>query len=139
MMRHILIDTNVILDTFLRREPFWECAGNVFHEIESETCIGYVSATTITDIYYVLKKYVGSDEARKHLHNLVNSIGIEILAIDKETILHAFSLPMTDFEDAVQVAAASQNGIGAIVTQNTRDFRYASIDAMTPEQFLSKR
>ncbi|MGL4594600.1 MAG: type II toxin-antitoxin system VapC family toxin [Thermoguttaceae bacterium] len=135
-MRHVLIDTNVILDAFLKRESFWEDAENVFHEIESETCIGYVSATTITDIYYVLKKYIGSGKARQHLQNLVNSMGIEILAIDKETILGALSLPMTDFEDAVQVAAASQNGIGAIVTQNTRDFRDATIDAMTPEQFL---
>ncbi|MGL4941745.1 MAG: type II toxin-antitoxin system VapC family toxin [Thermoguttaceae bacterium] len=136
-MRHVLLDTNVILDAFLHREPFWKEAGSVFDAINAGTCVGYVSATTITDIYYILKKHVGNEQARFHIENLANSVGIEILAVNRETVIQALELPLSDFEDAVQVAVALQNRMMAIITRNVRDFRFAHIDVCTPEQFLA--
>ena len=50
----ILVDTNIVLDVLLEREPFVSEARDLFEVIRTQQIIGYVTATTITDITELL-------------------------------------------------------------------------------------
>ena len=53
-----------------------------------------------------------------------------------DALLYALSLPMSDFEDAMQVAAAQAAGAPRIITRDIGDFTNSPIPAITPEQAL---
>lgn len=59
----VLIDTNVVLDVILDREPFVESAAALFGLVEVGRLQGYVSATTITNIFYIVRKLKGRQVA----------------------------------------------------------------------------
>jgi len=50
----------------------------------------------------------------------------------------ALTLPMADFEDALQCAAAMAFQADCVVTRNTGDYRQAAVPAKTPEQFITE-
>ncbi|WP_236556828.1 PIN domain-containing protein [Calothrix sp. PCC 7507] len=52
----ILIDTNVVLDLLLEREPFVENAIALFEQIEQGNLEGFITATTITNIFYIIRQ-----------------------------------------------------------------------------------
>jgi predicted nucleic acid-binding protein len=51
----VLIDTNIILDLLLEREPFVETEIALFEQIEQGNLEGYVAATTVTNIFYIIR------------------------------------------------------------------------------------
>ena len=65
----ILFDTNVVLDVLLDREPFSTEAASLFSKVEIGVLSGYICATTITTIYYLARKAVGSESARRKHRN----------------------------------------------------------------------
>ena len=58
----VLIDTNVILDFLLQRELFFQDAERLFQAIDSGQIVGYVTATTLTDIFYIARRHKRSIE-----------------------------------------------------------------------------
>ena len=57
-----LIDTNVVLDVLLRREPFVQDAAKVLKTV-GRGAEEYVSASAVTDIYYIARREL-KDKAR---------------------------------------------------------------------------
>ncbi len=55
-MQKILIDTNVVLDIALNREPFVISASLLFDKIDDRNIKAFISAYTITDIFYIIAK-----------------------------------------------------------------------------------
>lgn len=55
-MIKVLFDTNIILDIALRRSLFFEDALRLFSLIDQKVIVGSVTATTVTDIYYISRK-----------------------------------------------------------------------------------
>jgi predicted nucleic acid-binding protein len=135
-MKRILFDTNVILDFVLNRPDFVELAKRVFLAIDEKRLVGFMTATTVTDIYYMASRERGSVFAAQALRRLVRVL--EIIVVDKNIILPALDSPVKDFEDAVQAEAAQSMGLDFIVTRNNRDFRYSPIPAVSPEELLAK-
>ncbi|NIM12944.1 MAG: PIN domain-containing protein [Candidatus Aminicenantes bacterium] len=135
MAYKVFFDTNIILDILLKREPFFERSQKALLEVAKRKFIPYVSGSSITDLYYICKKAgLEKEKVVEYLKDLLNTF--EVLIIDKETINNAFSLDMSDFEDAVQVSACKNEGIDLIVTRNKQDFEDISISIQTPEEFL---
>ena len=62
----IMCDTNIILDVLLEREPFAEDSCRVLGLCEERKIDGYVSASSVTDIYYLVRKYTHSSELAYH-------------------------------------------------------------------------
>ena len=60
----VLLDTNVVLDLLLDRDPWSKTAAKLFSRVESGTLDGYLGATTVTTIYYLATKAVGAKTAR---------------------------------------------------------------------------
>ncbi|MEQ9097631.1 PIN domain-containing protein [Imperialibacter sp.] len=49
----ILFDTNIIRDIALKRPPFFTDSSEAFKSVDQQKVFGYISATSVTDIYYV--------------------------------------------------------------------------------------
>ena len=134
-MMKVLLDTNVVLDIALARPMFCEEASEVFHKINDNKILGYISATTVTDIFYVLNK--AKIDAFSYLKRLLKII--DVLDVDKDIILTALYSGWTDFENAVQAQVATEHGMDLIITRNTKDFQKTKkVRVLTPQEFIAE-
>ena len=131
----LLIDTNVILDIALNRKPFVKHATKLFKVAHKKNFLLYISATTVTDIYYITRKECGKDMALTFLKDL--SQFINIISVNKQIILQSINSDMPDFEDAIQVFSAKQETISTIITRNEADFIHSGLTIYNPECFLT--
>ncbi len=136
-MKKVLVDTNVALDFFLEREPFYQDAKRLFQAIATHKVEALISATSLKDIYYIFcrttKDEAGALATVKRLLVLM-----QVCEVNKSTIERAIELNFKDFEDAIQVAAVEPKTPNVIVTRNARDFRGTEIFKMTPGQLLEQ-
>ncbi|MDR1963898.1 MAG: PIN domain-containing protein [Planctomycetaceae bacterium] len=137
-MLTLLIDTNIYLDVILKREPFFAESAKILSLADGINICFFITATTVVNMYYILRKVKGRDIALSYLKKTVNTDGIDLLAVDKRVILESLHSDMTDFEDAVQASAADFEGINYIITRNVKDFRQSPVPAISPEKLLQK-
>ncbi len=135
-MSGILVDTNIILDIVLEREPFVAQAVQLLQKTQDSGVDIFLSATTITDLYYIVRKAKGKDIALNFLKNLLAFV--EIAAVDKEVILQALESDFSDFEDAVQENSAKHENIDILITRNKADFEKSTLQVYTPEAYLNQ-
>jgi len=135
-MKKIFLDTNIVLDFALRREPFYSNSLEILHLANEKKFLGYISASSVTDIYYFLSKSKGINNAKQFLTSFFNLI--DILNVDKTMILEALNSNFKDFEDAVQNFSAEWNNIDIILTRNPDDFVGSQLRILTPESFLAE-
>ncbi|MDX9791806.1 MAG: PIN domain-containing protein [Candidatus Kapabacteria bacterium] len=133
-MIKVLLDTNVLLDIVLQREPHYKYSSKLIIEIDGNSIKGFITATTITDIYYLIRKSKGRDIALTFIENLISFI--DVIAVDKAIIFNAIESEILDFEDAVQIFASISSSIDYIITRNTNDFTKSEIPAYSPKEFL---
>lgn len=131
----VLLDTNVILDFFLEREPFYEQASLIFEAIADERLYGFVSASSVTDIFYLCRRQTQSFEKARGIIMTLLKLS-DVCPVTRSALDAALNSGMRDFEDAVQVACAEKQKLEAIVTRNENDFRSSQVDVFTPEQLL---
>ena len=55
----LFLDTNVILDIFMRREPFYAASAQVVYLCESGKHIGSITTLTACNVVYALRKRIG--------------------------------------------------------------------------------
>ena len=132
----LLLDTNILLDIALKRQPFVMQAAQVLTTAQDQRFLLYMTATTITDLFYIVRKAKGKALALAFIEDMLQYF--DVAAVDKLVIIRALKLELTDFEDAVQVGAAEKAGIDMIITRNEPDFRKTGIQVLTPEQFLQQ-
>lgn len=132
---NVLIDTNVILDAMLSRSPFNEAAQKLFIMVAEEKINAYITANCVTDIYYLLHKYLhDTTRCKEELRKLFTLFNImDVTGSDCEK---ALELPMTDYEDALLAACAKRGKIECIITRNVKDFNGSPVKAVSPDDFL---
>ena len=120
-MLSILIDSNIILDVMITRLPFFEMSNKVTEAVKLKKVEGYVSASSVTDIYYIARRELKNKEAA---FNLIKDMlqSIKIAAVSQNEINNALELEWNDFEDAVQYSTALLNNMDYIITRNVDDF-----------------
>ncbi len=133
-MTHALLDTNIIVDIVAARQPFVETAKEVFRKLGEKKFVGYITASSITDVYYLAEKEKGRTEAALATQRIARIL--EILPVNREIIEKAFVSPILDFEDAVQVESAKAVGVQVIVTRNPKDLTYSHLAVFEPEEFV---
>ena len=131
----LLIDTNVVLDVLLRREPFFRTAAEVLNLTQRDEVREYVSASAITDIYYIANKQMKDRDAVRDLLKRLLMI-VSVAAVSEWEIQNALNLAWGDFEDSVQYSVALLNEMDGIVTRNPSDYQDANIRIWLPEQAL---
>ena len=132
----VLIDTNIILDYALIRQPFYNLADCIFVLIEQGQIEGCVNASTFTDLFYILRKPRGKEWTLSFLQRLASLC--QIAPIDSLIIKEALNHHYKDFEDDVQFFTAVLNNLDAIVTRNPKDFPARTLSILTPEQLLQQ-
>jgi predicted nucleic acid-binding protein len=131
-----LLDTNVIIDYALEREPFWPISEQVFLLIEAQRLVGYVSASTFGDLYYIIRKQRGHDWTLEFLTRLAQFC--EVATVNQTVITTALTAQFKDFEDAIQYAAALDSQVDVIVTRNAKDFVVTTPRVMTPDRLIQE-
>jgi predicted nucleic acid-binding protein len=132
----ILIDTNVIIDYLADRTPFADLSEQVLTLCESGDVTGLVTASAITDIYYVIRKVAGREKTLEAIRTLCMTL--DIVDVGKSDILSAMELGMPDFEDALAAQCAIRAKAEYIVTRNTSDFVNSPVPAIEPAGFLEQ-
>jgi len=133
----ILIDTDVILDFLTNREPFFKESYAVIQRC-LEDVDGYISAHSVNNIFYILRKRCSIEERRHLLYEICNIL--EIIGINKEQIFSSINNErFIDFEDCLQVECAKSMGVDFIVTRNISDFLKSEIKVILPTDFVATR
>jgi predicted nucleic acid-binding protein len=130
-----LLDSNVVIDFFERREPFLKEAVSVIEQVEQGVLTGLLCATTLTTIAYLAGKTLGKKQAVEQVRQLLTMF--EVAPVNRSILDAALAGKMPDFEDAVLAEAAHQAGAQAIITRNLKDFTHSPVRAYTPRQWLA--
>lgn len=134
-MTDIFIDTDVIIDFLIDREPHSREAAIILTLIEQKKLKGYVSSLTFSNLYYVLRKI----ESHKKVIVKLDSISrlLTILKVDQQTIKYAIASGFPDFEDSIQYnCALDYKKIDVLITRNIKDYKGSEIPVMTPADYL---
>jgi len=130
----VLIDTNVVLDILLCRTEFIDNSRTILELAEEKQFIGYISASAVTDIFYLSQKEMGKQVAKdavKHLMNIFYPA-----TVTDNNIYQALDMEWVDFEDCVQFVVGASLSVDYIVSRNAKDFSIGSISTISPEQFI---
>ena len=130
----VIVDTNVVLDVLLAREPFAGTGAEVFVLVEQSSIEAALCATTVTTVDYLLTQSLPRNEARRALQALLGLF--EVAPVNRAVLEGALGSRIEDFEDAVLEQAGLLVGAEAIITRNTKDFRRSSIKALDPTELL---
>lgn len=131
----VLFDTNIILDVLLDRKQFSEHAAYLMSLVERSEINGFLCATTVTTIHYLLSKYLDKEKSKESITSLMALF--EIASVNRLVIENALNSKFTDFEDSVLHESARHAGVEYIITRNIKDFKRSKIPAYTPIEILS--
>lgn len=132
----ILLDTDVLIDVALDRRPHSDSASELLERIEHGAEAAFIAWHSVSNLYYVVTPALGGMSARDFIVELTRFVAVAMT--DTESIRYAAELPMIDFEDAMQVAAARSCGARHIITRNIRDYERSPIRAVDPQEALSE-
>lgn len=130
----VLLDTNVVLDVLLNREPWVKSASIIWQAIDEKRIAGCIAACTLADIAYIAQRLKDQTTARVALDLCLQTF--EICPVDRRTVDEAMQLPGKDFEDNVQIACAIFAGVAVIVTRDSAGFQATTIPALSPDEFV---
>jgi len=135
MAYKLFIDSDVIIDFFTDRALHAKPASELFELNEKGLVVLYLSAVSINNIYYVVRKFLGHKKTLEVLETLTEMT--EIIGTTKNEVIQALKNNFKDFEDSIQYSSAlTIKGLDAIITRNIKDYRNSKIAVMTPLIFL---
>ncbi len=135
-MMNVLLDTNIVLDLVLEREPWITDERELWEAMGTTRLIGHISATTVTDVFYIVRRTAGLPATHQAVRVCLDAF--QIVAIDRDILDHAAALPGNDFEDNVQIACAVAARLEAIVTRDPTGFRSAPLPILTPVDVMAR-
>ena len=106
-MIRVVLDTNIVLDTLLKREPWFEDSARVWQACADGAIDGHIAATELTNLYYIARKLVGRDRANTMVRVVLDSFSV--LAITDDVLRRASAMSGPDFEDDVISTCATLN------------------------------
>jgi predicted nucleic acid-binding protein len=130
----ILIDTNIILDVLLGREPFVEKSVRVFEYAEKGRVEAFITSNSVADIVYILRKAYSIEAIRDKL--LIMFGFIKIISVTANDIINALKMDVPDFEDAIIMQCAKQSNLDLILTRHKKDFKESPVRCLTVEEWI---
>ncbi len=132
----VLIDTNIILDVLCNRKEFAENSAKVFKLCEIKKIAGYISALSIANIVYIMRKELNAEKVKEILEKL--SLIFEIADLKADDLKRASTLNFNDFEDAIQSTQASRIKANYIITRNVKDYNNSKVAAIKPSELIER-
>jgi predicted nucleic acid-binding protein len=133
-MKKVLLDSDVVIDYVVKRQPFDTEALEIFRLLARGAFIGYITNITPINVFYVGRKIKGAEDTRRSIKRLLDIL--EVSVADRDLLHNSLSSKITDYEDAVQHACAEAEKLDAIVTRNLADYKNATITVYSPADFL---
>jgi len=131
----ILIDTNIVLDWILEREPFLQNAKNVMEPCIRGEMQGYLTAHTILNIFYIARKWKSIEDRKEILLMLCQKFNI--IGIDRQTIIDSLqNKKWDDLEDGLQMHCAFTESLDYIITRDPKGFVHSRVKTFSPTAFL---
>jgi len=134
-LKQVLFDSDVLIDVLAQRQPFVTASAQALNRVTQPEVQGFVSGHAVTNIFYILRRQVGSATAQELISRLLQHL--QVASVTDEIVRAALQSSITDFEDAVTSEVAKAAGVEVIVTRNTPDFVASDIPAVLPEEFLA--
>jgi len=132
----VLIDTDVILDIALKRDPFYKDSVKLINLVENNKILGFVAWHTLSNFYYMTAIGSGNEKAKQFINDLLEFVNVA--ETNTENAKRAIQLKVPDFEDALQITAALACDAHFIISRNVKHYKNSPITALTPESFLKK-
>lgn len=135
-MKKALLDTNIVLDAIAAREPFRKNAEAIFRGIKDKSTTAFITANSVTDIYYIARKSRSEAESREALRILLNTFSI--VDVRGHECREALDFPLDDYEDALLCVCGIKAGVDCIVTRDEKMLRLrkSALRILSPEAFL---
>ncbi|MBP6681199.1 MAG: PIN domain-containing protein [Saprospiraceae bacterium] len=134
-MKKIFLDTNILVDLIADRKPFSKYTIQLFQKAELNEIQLFTSSHSIATTHYLLKKYLGENELRVVIYDLLDYV--TVISVDIDIIKKGLRSNHRDFEDSIQILCASTvPNIDCIVTRNTKDFKTSEIPAFNPDEII---
>src|SRR3972149_3643133 len=132
---NVFIDTNILLDVLARREPFHADSAQVWTLAETGRIAGFISALSLSNLFYLMRRTKGQKPARKAL-GILRDI-FHLVPLDVQITNQAIDSDIKDSEDAFQFFSALRAGATVLITRNPKDFSGADVAIQTPTEFLA--
>ena len=132
----LLIDSDILIDAALIREPYAASSMSLLAQVRQGRERACIAWHTISNFNYIVSRERNAPYARQFIANLLEFV--EVVRTGTTDVRYAIDLPMADFEDALQAAAARACGARPIVTRNVRDFARSPVPAVTPGDALAR-
>ena len=132
----LMIDTNIFLDVLTQREPFYANSRAVLELCENKEIQGFLSASSVTDIYYLIHRHLHNAELAYQALGSILDI-VKVLTVTNDDVLNAYLTNAPDFEDCLLATCAKSNKCDAIVTRNKKDYLTFGITLLSPEELLA--
>jgi predicted nucleic acid-binding protein len=132
----ILVDTNILLDVLTQRRPFFKDAAMVWSLIHDGLLDGFVSAISVNNLYYIVRKLRDRETAESFVDDLLRDFGI--VSLTKNILQQSRTVAGKDFEDSIQYFSAIQEGCEFLLTRNKKDFPTAGVQILNPTEFLDQ-
>ena len=131
----ILVDTNIVIDALASREPWNKSAEQLFIMAANSIMDMYITASSATDIYYLIRKHLhDAEEAKLIMGKLYSLVGI--LEVTESDCMDALVSPIMDYEDAVLEQVARRTKMDYIVTRNQKDYKSGLTKVFSPKEFI---
>ena len=132
----LLIDANILLDVLQKREPHYRDSALVWKLCETRQAEGWVSALTLANLVYVMRRELTPEQIETLLDRL--TLIFHVADLTASDLRQAAAYRWTDFEDALQSVAALRVHADAIITRNIRDYKKSGVIALTPTEYLAR-
>jgi len=133
----VLIDTDVLLDFLIDREPFTQNAKAIIQKSQEKIIKPFLAAHSITNIFYILRRLYSASERKQRLLDLCRSI--PVVEIGHDVIINALANNyFDDIEDCLQAECAEVVNADYIITRNIKHYTHSNIPAILPEKLLIK-
>jgi predicted nucleic acid-binding protein len=130
----VLLDTNIVLDLLLDREPFSANAQHIYTKIENKEIEGFLCPTSLTTLFYLLNKHLSTQKSHETLEAIVELF--DVVAIDKKIMIESLKNSGSDFEDSAIYTSANFANMDFIITRDKRGFKKSKVTTLSPEEFL---
>jgi predicted nucleic acid-binding protein len=136
MITKIFIDSDVILDLLAQRAPYYDYSAKIFTLVHKKKIEVFTTAVVLSNVFYILRKINGRDNAKKQLKAL--RLLIRILPISEPIVDMTLNSKFNDFEDGLQYFTAKDSDIQAIITRNVKDYKEKDLIIQTPEEYITR-
>jgi len=131
----ILIDTNIWIDYFTKREPFCHDAEMLLRLVQSHNLHAYINTSSISDIAYILGRFkIDKPTTYRFLAELEEIVNF--IPTTKLTLKNVLLNKPDDVEDGLIEHSALEHDIDTIITRDKNGFSWLNVK--TAEEYVTE-